>query len=192
MQTPESSLEVLANRVAKLEAQNRWLKKAGIASLIVAATVIGMGQAQSNRTVEANEFVLQDTAGRVRAKLFMKRASDPTLSLYDASGAERAQLSQGRDAVFMTFTNNPAEKYGGLQLSLSPDSSNLNLTSVKHKTVILLTTLSPALSIHGSEGYETIVGTMETESSKTGETHKTSAASIKLIGADREILWSAP
>ena len=37
MPTPESSLEALASRVAMLEAQNRRLKKAGIALLIVAS-----------------------------------------------------------------------------------------------------------------------------------------------------------
>ena len=54
MPTPESSLESLANRVAKLEAQNRRLKKAGLASLIFAAAVIAMSQAKSDQTIEAN------------------------------------------------------------------------------------------------------------------------------------------
>jgi hypothetical protein len=58
MQIPETCLEALAYRVAKLEAQNRRIKKAGIASLIVAAAVFAMGQAQTNEVIEANEFHL--------------------------------------------------------------------------------------------------------------------------------------
>jgi hypothetical protein len=60
MQNLESSVEALANRVAKLEAQNCRLKKAGIASFIVAAAIIVMGQAPTKKVIEANEFVMQD------------------------------------------------------------------------------------------------------------------------------------
>ena len=48
MPTPESSLESLAIRVAKLEAQNRRLKKAVIAALFIAMAVLTMGR--RNRT----------------------------------------------------------------------------------------------------------------------------------------------
>ena len=44
MQTPESNLEALANRVAKLEKQNRRLKKVGIAMSVVASAFVAMGQ----------------------------------------------------------------------------------------------------------------------------------------------------
>ena len=192
MQTTESTLEVLAHRVAKLEVQNQRLKKAGIAWMVVAVAFIVMGQAQTNRTLEANEFVLKDETGKARAKLHMERGRDPSLSLYDASGVERAKLSQGKDAVVLTFWNNPTERYGGLQLLLTPDSSNLMLVGMKKGSVISLSTVSPALSISDSEGYEATVGVNELELPKTGETHKSSAASIKLFGKDREVLWSAP
>jgi hypothetical protein len=192
MHTPESSLEALANRVATLELQNRRLKKAGIASLVLIAAVIAMGQVQASRTLEANEFALKDGAGKARARLYMFRDRDPTLSLYDTGGVERVRLSQGKDSVSLTFSNNLPERYGGLQLLLTPESSSLMLAGMKQQSVISLSTLSPALNIHDSEGYEALVGVMETEFPKTGGTHKTSAASITLIGKDREVLWSAP
>jgi len=63
LQTPESSLEALANQVAKLEAQNHCLKKAGMASFVVAVAIIAMGQAPAKKVIEANEFVLQNASG---------------------------------------------------------------------------------------------------------------------------------
>jgi len=63
MQTREFSLESLANRVVKLEVQNRRLKKVGVISFIVATVVIAMGQAPAKKVIEANEFVLKDASG---------------------------------------------------------------------------------------------------------------------------------
>jgi hypothetical protein len=85
MQIPKSTLEALADRVAKLEAQNRRLKKAGIASFIVAAAVIAMGQAPEKKVIEANEFVLQDASGKMRARLSLElQLSRKTSGVFDA------------------------------------------------------------------------------------------------------------
>jgi hypothetical protein len=94
MPTPESSLQALASRVAKLEAQNRRLKKAGIASFIIATAIIVMGQAPAKRIVTADEFILKDSAGIVRATLgFAGVSNEPTLTLIDANRRERAYLT---------------------------------------------------------------------------------------------------
>ena len=94
MPNPESTLEALSNRVAKLEAQNRRLKKAGIALVIAATSIIAMGQAPVKRIVTADEFILKDSAGIVRAKLgFAGVSNEPTLTLIDANGRERANLT---------------------------------------------------------------------------------------------------
>ena len=55
MQSPESTLEALTTRVAKLEAQNRRLKNAGIGALLVAAAVavISMRQTEPNHVFVA-------------------------------------------------------------------------------------------------------------------------------------------
>ncbi len=99
MQTPESSLETLANRVAKLEAQNRRLRKTGIAALVVAAAVIAMGQAPAKKIIEANEFVLKDAAGKTRARLDME-VGRPTLALLSAGGLPIAALAGGDEPFF--------------------------------------------------------------------------------------------
>lgn len=42
------------------------------------------------------------------------------------------------------------------------------------------------------QGFRTMIGSTELETPRTGETHKTSAASIVLFGKDGKALWSAP
>ncbi len=51
MQNVEPSLEALATRVGKLEAQNRRLKKVGLIGLLVVAALMNMGQAKREEIV---------------------------------------------------------------------------------------------------------------------------------------------
>ena len=90
MQTLEPTLEALANRVSKLEAQNRRLKKAGIASVVVAAAVFAMGQAPAKKVIEANEFVLQGC--------IWGNASDDCIWTVGSSGQTHAQLLGAKKA----------------------------------------------------------------------------------------------
>ena len=57
---------VLMERLEKLEKQNRRLKQVGAVALVLAASILLMGQAPARRTVEANEFILKDASGNVR------------------------------------------------------------------------------------------------------------------------------
>ena len=103
MRTPESSLEALANRVAQLEAQNRRLKKAGVASFIVAAALFAMSQAPAKRVIEANEFVLQDASGKMRARLSMDMKDKPALTFFRDQTTPTASLAGG-DEPFLLLT----------------------------------------------------------------------------------------
>jgi hypothetical protein len=103
MQIPESTLEALTDRVAKLEAQNRRLKKAGIASFIVAAAIIAMGQAPEKKVIEANEFVLQDASGKMRARLSMETKDKPALTFFRGQTTPVVSLAGG-DEPFLLLT----------------------------------------------------------------------------------------
>ncbi len=88
MQTSESSLEVLEIRVAKLEAQNRGFKKLGIAGLLVAVTMITMGQAKPTPDIiRAQKFVVVNASGKEQAVLEPR-----ALYLYDDEGVKRVDL----------------------------------------------------------------------------------------------------
>jgi hypothetical protein len=103
MQPHDPSLHALAERVAKLEAQNRRLKQAGIAALVLASAAVLMGQSQTSRIIEANEFHLKDADGNVRARLSMDAANRPILSLLDAKGVPVASLGGGRQPFLVLF-----------------------------------------------------------------------------------------
>jgi hypothetical protein len=77
----------LGNRISKLESQNRRLRRIGAATPVVLTLLVIMGEASSRRTVEANEFVLRDGNGNVRARLSMNESfSTPEMVLLDEKG----------------------------------------------------------------------------------------------------------
>src|SRR5262245_22663208 len=89
------SLDVLAARIARLERDNRRLKRFGLALLLAAGAVAVMGQSRppvrAAAVLEARKFVLRDAKGKRRAELglFPDR---PGLVLFDDGGAATAVL----------------------------------------------------------------------------------------------------
>jgi len=82
-QTPE--LDLIKQRLEKLERENRRLKSAGWLALLVVAAALLMAQGKYNRRIEAEEFILTDSHGSERAELAWKDAS-PRLVLLDTHG----------------------------------------------------------------------------------------------------------
>jgi hypothetical protein len=146
MPTPESSLESLAIRVAKLEAQNRRLKKAGIAALFIAMAVLTMGQAKPDRTIDVDSI----TAAKISARVIELREGSNTVKI----------LLPGSIIV--------SEK----------DKANVNIS----------TSDGPSLVLNDMDGFETALGVTSLVTTKTGESHKTSAASVVLLGKDHKVL----
>jgi hypothetical protein len=92
----------LEHRLAKLEKQNRRFKQFGVVALIVPVLLVVMGQTTSKKTIEANEFVLRDDSGHVRARLSTATlpSGDPKTSraqfvLFDTQGSQRTMLDSG-------------------------------------------------------------------------------------------------
>ena len=120
MPTPESSLEALASRVAKLEAQNRRLKKTGIALLIVAVAMITMGQAKPT-VIRAQKFVVVNAGGKEQS-IWEARA----LYLYDDEGVKRVDLGtdSGQQAgAGLTLYNYHGKETAHLSVALENTAS---------------------------------------------------------------------
>jgi hypothetical protein len=107
MESYSQGLEQIQGRLLKLEKQNRRFKQLGAVALIVAAALLVMGQASAPRkTVEANEFILRDSSGNIRARLSMNvpKGAAPSypaaaqLVFFDEKGKERASLDGGTSA----------------------------------------------------------------------------------------------
>ncbi len=246
-----TELTDILTRLGRVERENRRLKQVGFVVLVLVGAVLLMGQARSNRTVEAEQFILKDANGRMRARLAMEKADRPTLVFTDAKGLQLVSL-EGGDSPSLNLCKGVCESqqvwlgtypnglfgvalYGkddgtplhGLQVGLGVVNGvpGLNLfgkdpsvqASLDLETGprlvlndangnVALATGSIFLSdpkgnvslgqgsigVGDGQGFRTTIGSTELGTPRTGETHKTSAASIVLFGKDRKVLWSAP
>jgi len=85
MMSQNPDLEMIRQRLEKLERENRRLKRAGSVGLLVVAAGFLMAQGKYNRRIEAEEFVLTDAHGSGRAELAWKDQA-PRFVLLDAQG----------------------------------------------------------------------------------------------------------
>ena len=174
MKPEASDWQAVVGRLEKLERQNRRMKQTGAVVLILAAAVLLMGQTSPNRTVEANEFILKDTEGRVRAKLSMTENVVPELILFDANGTDRIRLGVNPFLGSTLSFYSAGGKSGPLRDGLTVDLNQMGL------------------AIFDDEGFETRIGATDLVTPRTGGTYKTSAASVVLFDKDKKVLWKAP
>ena len=50
----------------------------------------------------------------------------------------------------------------------------------------------PSVTLQDSDGFKTVIGSIDLLNPRTGETSKTSAASVVLFDKDKKVLWKAP
>lgn len=147
--TPE--LQAITERVQKLERENRWLKRAGLSVLMLAAAALLMGQARPSRTVEANEFVLKDAVGKVRARLSMEETDRPTLTFYGKNALIPASASlAGGDEPFLVLHR--AGSNGQVQLSANAHFLGLGLYEKAIRVGLAVQKGVPALDLFDENG----------------------------------------
>lgn len=92
MTTFGPELEGLMARVARLERQNRWLRRgAGLTGLALATGAVMGAQNRTPEVIEAQQFVVRDGNGKLRARLGLQPFA-VGVYLYDADGKPRAAL----------------------------------------------------------------------------------------------------
>ena len=157
MTTHTTDLQAVLERLEKLEKQNRWLRRVGAMFLILAASVLLMGQAAPKRTVEANEFILKDANGKKRARLFTT-AHGPQLFFMDTNRKPRVGLFQFAGASGVSL--NDANLKTRAEFSLPPDGPSLRLHDANtHGQVNMqLTKEGPSLSLRDHEGFQANIG----------------------------------
>jgi hypothetical protein len=149
MQPYDPSLQALAERVAMLEAQNRRLKQAGIAALVLASAVVLMGQTHTSRVLEANEFHLRDADGNVRARLSTDTANRPVLSLLDAKGDPVASLGGGRQPSLILFRQETNEQ---IRLGANTAFFGLGLYEKEIRAGLAIQNSVPGLNLFDKSG----------------------------------------
>jgi hypothetical protein len=199
----QADVKSLYERVERLERQNRWMKRMGVAAILSAGVLLVSGQAKvdTKKTVDANEFVLKDTNGVVRAKLGMGvvlMTKGPGLVLYDdraqqmatfATSDEEARIYLGSSGSIPNSTSSSI--WAGVP---GKDGSGVGITGPSGVVRMNLDGMigGPQIGLLDKEGYETNIGKTDLVSRKTGKTEQTSAASVVMFDTEKKVLWSAP
>jgi hypothetical protein len=206
MTSQETALEEVRERLRKLERQNLRLKRIGLAALILTASLLLMGQASQKRTVEANEFVLRDYTGNVRARLGMYRdptaspayPEEPRLALFDEKGQQSVTLTGDQYAPTLTLYDSkghPRLNVGtGLDAGLlyMSDEHGTLKTRIKEGEVWSVNIGATHVETLDADGSEAVLGTADLVTPRTGEKHTTSAASLVLFDKNKTVIWKAP
>jgi hypothetical protein len=201
----QPDVKSLYERVERLEKQNLWMKRTGVVAILSAVVLLVSGQAKvdTKKTVEANEFVLKDANGVVRAKLGMGAAllmkNGPGLVLYDERGQEKASVATSEEETRIYISSG-----GSLTSSTStsmwagmPGKTGSGVGSTGPSGVVRMNldggvAGGPQIGLQDMEGYETHIGKTDLVVTKTGKTERTSAASVVMFDRDKKVLWSAP
>jgi hypothetical protein len=171
MDNSTSDSQSLASRVERLEKQNLFLKRAGLALLVLPAALMFMGQSRPTRTIEAQNFVLRDSSGNKRAELSMG-VDAAGLQFFDSKGHVTSTLTESSIVL--------AGPSGGGLISLNAANASNGDTTIY---------------LRDSDGFSASLGVTDTVIAGTGQKRKTSAASLTLFGSDKDgnkVLWSAP
>lgn len=199
MNSDMRGFEDLRRRIFKLEKQNRRFKQLGVGILAIATVILVMGQAPSKKMVEANEFVLRDDDGNIRARLFMTKETtttakqllgiddstpvkippEATLAMYDSTGQTRAILN-GSDIAFENAQGHLGAELGNGTLALTGENNSFAMLSPYN------------LNLQDQDGFLATLGVTNIVTPRTGETHRTSAASLILFDKNKNVIWKAP
>jgi hypothetical protein len=213
METNSVEMQQVIERLTRVEKQNRWLARGGLALALSCASLLLMAQKPDAQTIEAQGFVLKDAAGQVRAELHMAN-SGPELRLYDSQGRGKTNTlarigadengpsldlftKEGGLAGLSIYKDGPSltlvkVRGGTLFAEVDEDGSSLVLSGLGGSTNAAVDKHGPNLSLKDPEGFKTSIGSQELVTPTTGEKHQTSAASIHLLDPKGKILWSAP
>lgn len=100
-------LQAVVERLEKVEKENRILKRFCLAILLMLGAAVVMGQARPVRIVEAESFVLKDSAGQVRARLAVDAPGKPMLSFLGDGRVQAALV--GGDEPGLTLNRNGSD-----------------------------------------------------------------------------------
>jgi hypothetical protein len=186
MMPQTSDVAELRVRLKKLERQYRRLKFTGSMVLVLAGASLLTGQALPNRrSVEAEEFVLRDSAGTPRAVLSLKAEGGPTLAFFDPSGKTRAWLGvRGGGSPYLLFADQAGKPRAGLSVKDdgSPDLTFIDLTGNPRALLQVPSDGQASLAFYDHLG-RTRAGLGVT---------RNGSPELSLLDKDGKVVWRAP
>lgn len=214
MQSLTAELQSLAARVDRLERENCWLKRVALTLVLLPVALVLMGQTQAGRTVEAEKFVLRDSQGRQRLVIGTPRSSGVAFGLAPDEAAMWMAGENGVDRMILSSDGlRFADEKGKALADFTVDDLSLNDSQGRKRVKLSgrsdfgpsvelddekgfsraslnLIGGQPVVIVNDAQGFSAELGGIDLV--KSGQRHKTSAASLVLFGRDGKILWSAP
>jgi hypothetical protein len=126
--------------------------------------------------------------GGLKDENFKAMSASPSLELFGSSEKLRVELGASGSREYLTFGHNDA------RLEAGDSEVGLTLSGGDGRTVVGMHALKDGanLAVGDREGFHAELGNTDLVTLRTGEKHKTSAASLVLFGKDGKVLWSAP
>jgi hypothetical protein len=188
----------LARRLERLERDNRRLKGFAVGALVLATALFGIYAAQPvPEKITAHEFDVVDSTGKIRMKMFVHSSGEPAIRLLDAQGKARVAmgvLPSGEPGIALSDAQGKA---GAMMEIDSSGEPNIHVFDAQHKERVKINVNSsgePSIELSDPQGFSMDLGTTGTVNRITGETQRTSAASIVMFGNDKDhkVIWQAP
>lgn len=158
----------------------------------------GKGRMQVALTPEgAPSIALFDAQGGPRAGITVDPFGAAGIGVYDAQGKTRAAIGINQNGEVSIQVCDSQEKP---RVEMSVDSSGsptINVTDAEGSIGVRMSVNSsggPRISLSDSQGFGMHLGNASMVRADTGATEQTSAASIVMIGNDKEhhVIWQAP
>jgi hypothetical protein len=188
-ETPE--LQIIVERLHKLEAQNRRMKCRGIAILAALSALVLMGQAAPvPRVVEAQKFVLKDANGSVRGWLGII-GNGSELTLGNADLQPRMTLMVSVDSSDLHFFGS---RKSGMTLGVDSGDPAISMIGADGKggAGITFGRNGPSLTLEDAKGFSTVLGSTQLQNAANNESQHTSGASVVLLDGDKKVIWRTP
>ncbi len=157
-----------------------------------------MAQTRSKKTVEANEFILRDDGGKVRAKLSMNPGESvypayPSLVMFDDKGRQRVQIEGDETASGLSLNDSQGRSRASFfelwdHVGIRLENENGTATTQLEEGKVS----SNQIETSDADGFRAILGTADLTTPRTGERYKTSAASLVLLDKKDNVIWKAP
>jgi hypothetical protein len=191
MKSHTQEIQAIVERLNKVEAQNRRLKCGGIAILVAISGLVAMGQsAPTPKVIEAQKFVLKDADGIVRG-WFGVYAGGTELTLGNVKKQPQMRLLVSEDGSDLHFFGS---HNGGMTLSVNSGDPTIALAGADGSggARIAFSDAGPAFTVSDRDGLSAVVGATQLKAQARSEAHATSAASVVLLGKDKNVIWQAP
>jgi hypothetical protein len=180
----------IAERLERLERDNTRMKRLGVGALVLIAALGAIYAAQPvAEKVTAHEFEVLDAEGRLRATV-----NEDGIVLLDEHGIRRVTLGtptpiRGVGPFLEIF-----DSQGRGTLMAAPEGIMLGGNDRGSALHIGIGGGESFLNLLDGQGFQMHLGSTEIVSPRTGETERTSAASIVMFGNDEKhrVIWKAP